>query len=391
MVKYPNASYAEEFMDLLTWKEKLENNAIGRGVLLAASKVYGAVGALHRASYQNGWRTSQSVNSRVVCIGNISAGGTGKTTAVLLAATTLAEAGIRVAIVSRGYKRQQKTDGPVILFDNPDVDWRSAGDEPFMMSRILSSYKVPVVICANRAQGATEALRRFKSQLILLDDGFQHHRLQRDANIVLIDAQNPFGNKALLPYGILREPLSALSRANLVILTHCDQTSERALANIKDEIHLYNEHVEILESEHKPEYYIDICMSKKVELSALKGPVACFSALGNPESFENTLTNLGLELKQKWRFPDHQHYTVEHLKTFEETRANMPLVTTFKDFVKFPDNWREILTKNVYVLSVNLKIRGGEKDFSKFTEVLYPQFSKIKEQEGFFTAPRERY
>lgn len=378
-------------MDFVTLKEKMGTNAVGRGALLVASKAYGAVGSLHRAAYQNGWKTSQSVNSRVVCIGNITAGGTGKTTAVLLAATTLAEVGIRVAIVSRGYKRQQKTAGPIILFDNPDVDWRAAGDEPFMMSRILSSYKVPVVICANRAQGATEALRRFKSQLILLDDGFQHHRLQRDANIVLVDAQNPFGNKELLPYGILREPLCALSRANLVLLTHCDQVSSRVIENIKDEIHLYNEKVEILESEHKPEYYIDICTNKKVELNALQGPAACFCALGNPTSFENTLTGLGLELKQKWRFPDHQHYTQEHLKTFEETRGNMPLVTTFKDFVKFPDNWRDILTKNVYVLSVNLKIRGGEKAFSKFTEVLYPQFSKIKEQEGFFTAPRETY
>ena len=378
-------------MDLVTLKEKLEKNCIGRGALWTASKAYGAIGALHRASYQNGWRTSQSVNSRVVCIGNISAGGTGKTTAVLLAATTLAQAGIRVAIVSRGYKRQQKADGPIILFDNPDVDWRAAGDEPFMMSRILSSYKVPVVICANRAQGATEALRHFKSQLILLDDGFQHHRLQRDANIVLIDAQNPFGNKELLPYGILREPLTALKRANLVLLTHCDQTSAREIENIKDEIRLYNDNVEILESEHKPEYYINISTSKKVELSALKGPAACFCALGNPESFENTLTGLGLDLKQKWRFPDHQHYTVEHLKTFEETRGGMPLVTTFKDFVKFPDNWRDILTQDVYVLSVNLKIRGGEQAFSKFTEVLYPQFSKIKEQEGFYTRPREQY
>lgn len=378
-------------MDLLALREKLQNYSVGRAGLFVASKLYGAAGALHRTAYANGWKTSQSVNSRVVCIGNLTAGGTGKTTAVLLAATTLASAGIRVAIVSRGYKRQQKTQGPIILFDNPDVDWRAAGDEPFMMSRILSNYKVPVVICPNRALGATEALRRFKSQLILLDDGFQHHRLQRDANIVLIDAQNPFGNKQLLPYGILREPLEALKRANLVLLTHCDQVPSRTLETIKDEIHLYNEKVTILESEHKPEYYMNICTNQRVELSALKGPAACFCALGNPESFENTLTGLGVDLKQKWRFPDHQHYTQENLQTFEATRNGMPLITTFKDFVKFPDNWRDILTNNVYVLSVNLSIRGGEAALNKFADTLYPQFSKIKEQEGFFTAPRETY
>lgn len=365
-------------MDLLELKENLQQNALGRGVLLVASKLYGVGAWLDRASYENGWKTAQSVNSRVVCIGNITAGGTGKTTAVLLAATTLAQEGIRVAIVSRGYKRQQKTNEPVVLFDNPDADWRLAGDEPFMMSRVLSQYKVPIVICPNRAEAAKEALRRFKSQIILLDDGLQHHRLRRDANIILIDAKNPFGNYHLLPYGILREPLSALKRASLIVLTHCDQVSDRQLEDIRDQVRLQNDTVEILESVHEPEYFFDICKTQKVGLKDIQGPAACFCALGHPETFEKTLEKLGLELKQKWRFPDHQFYTEENLRTFEETRGDLPLITTFKDFVKFPDNWRDILTKNVYVLSVNLKIRGGEKEFDKFTDVLYPKFSKIK-------------
>ena len=285
-------------MDLLKLKEDLEENALGRGVLMAASKIYGAGAWLDRAAYENGWKTSKSVNSRVVCIGNITAGGTGKTTAVLLAATTLAKEGIRVAIVSRGYKRQRKTEGPVVLFDNPDADWRLAGDEPFMMSRVLSQYKVPIVISPDRAAAATEALKRFKSQIILLDDGLQHHRLRRDANVILIDAKNPFGNKHLLPYGVLREPMTALKRASLVVMTHCDQVSARRLEDIKDQIRLYNDAVEILESVHEPEYYFDICNTKKVDLKAIQGPAACFCALGHPETFEKTLQNLGLTLKQ---------------------------------------------------------------------------------------------
>lgn len=365
-------------MDLKQLKEDWEQNIFGRGALWGASQLYKLGVHLNKAAYDKNWKKIERVNSRVVCIGNITAGGTGKTTAVLLAATTLAKEGIRVAIVSRGYKRQKKVDGPVVLFDNPDADWRSAGDEPFMMSRVLSQYKVPIVISANRAEAATEALRRFKSQIILLDDGFQHHRLHRDANIVLVDAKNPFGNHHLLPYGILREPLEALERASLVILTHCDQVSPRELAAIRAEISDYNPDVDILESMHQPEYYVDVTNMKKVGLGDIKGPAACFCALGHPETFENTLTGLGLELKQKWRFPDHQYYTEEHLHTFEDTRAGLPLITTFKDFVKFPDNWRDILTKDVYVLSVNLKIDGGEKAFNSFTDTLYPNFSKIK-------------
>ncbi len=365
-------------MDLANVKETLEHNCLGRAALWTASKFYGLGVALHQGLYKKGWKAVQSVNSRVVCIGNITAGGTGKTTAVLLAATTLAKAGVRVAIVSRGYKRRQKTDKPVILFDNPETDWRSAGDEPFMMSRILSQYKVPIVISPNRTEAATEALRRFRSQIILLDDGLQHLRLHRDANIILVDAKNPFGNNHLLPYGILREPLSAFNRASLVVLTHCNQVSERALEDIKDKIREQNDEVVILESVHEPEYYMDICSAKQVALKDIKGPVACFSALGSPETFENTLEGLGLELKQKWRFADHQFYTEEHLRTFEQTRGDLPLITTFKDFVKFPDNWRDILKKDVYILSINLKIRGGESEMDKFMDALYPGFAKIK-------------
>lgn len=367
-------------MDLLTLKENLSQSAIGRGALLVASKLYGLGVATHKGIYDRGFKSTHSVNSRVVCIGNITAGGTGKTTAVLLAATLLAEEGIRVAIISRGYKRQQKSEGPVILFDNPDVDWRLAGDEPFMMSRVLSEYKVPIVIANDRAVAAKEALKKFKSQILLLDDGFQHHRLHRDANVVLIDAKNPFGNKQLLPYGILREPITGLSRASLVVLTHCDQVSTRQLEEIKDTIREFNDCVEIIESVHKPEFYMDICNSKKVSLDTLKGPAACFSALGHPETFEKTLENLGVELQQKWRFEDHHYYTEEDLQTFEDTRQGRPIITTFKDFVKLPDNWREILKKDVYVLSVNLQILGGEAELNKFTDTLYPNFSKIKNE-----------
>ncbi len=365
-------------MDLIRVKERMAQNIVGRGILWPASKLYGLGVWLNRQAYISGWKKVKSVNTRVVCIGNITAGGTGKTTAVLLAATLLAKAGVRVAIVSRGYKRRQKTDNPVVLFDNPDADWRSAGDEPFMMSRVLSQYKVPIVISPNRHAAATEALGRFKSQLILLDDGMQHHALYRDANIVLVDAQNPFGNQRLLPYGVLREPMYALKRAALIVLTHCEQVSKQALDEIKKLIRTQNPDVDILESIHQPEYYMDVCTARQVPLTEVKGPVACFSALGNPETFENTLKGLGLTLQQKWRFPDHQYYTEENLRTFEQTRGNLPLITTFKDFVKFPDNWREILKKEVYVLSVSLSLRGGEKSTERFLQVLYPNLPKSK-------------
>ena len=371
-------------MNLKTQITEIHYNKDADGMLFSilkfASVFYGIGSGLKNFLYDKHILTPKKVGAFVLSVGNLTTGGVGKTPVVAEIAKYFIKKGETVAIISRGYGGELSNKNVNVISDGKKIyaNARLAGDEPFMMSRVLSQYKVPIVICPDRAEAANEALRRFKSQIILLDDGLQHHRLRRDANIILVDAKNPFGNKELLPYGILREPMSALKRASLVVLTHCDQVSERQLEDIRDEVRLHNDSVEILESVHEPEYFFDICHTQKVDLGAIKGPAACFCALGHPETFEKTLENLGLELKQKWRFPDHQFYTEQNLRTFEETRGNLPLITTFKDFVKFPDNWREILTKDVYVLSVNLKIRGGEKEFYKFTDVLYPKFSKIR-------------
>ena len=241
-----------------------------------------------------------------------------------------------------------------------------------MMSKLLKNYKVPIVIFPNRVRACYKAMTSFNCQVILLDDGLQHYKLHRDANIILIDAKNPFGNRHLLPYGILREPMGALKRAALVILTHCEQVDAPELKKIKDEIRAYNENVSILESVHAPQYYMDVFTGKTLPLDAVKGEVSCFSALGHPETFENTLSGLGLTLKQKWRFADHHHYTENNLRTLQDTRGNLPLITTFKDLVKFPENWRDILGKNVYVLAVNLRICGNNTQQEKFEQVLWP-------------------
>jgi tetraacyldisaccharide 4'-kinase len=364
-------------MDLEKTRDTFKSNFLGRSFLWLLSKIYGLATAINKFLYDNGWRKSYSVNTRVVCIGNITAGGTGKTTAVLLAARTLAEAGIRTAIVSRGYKRAIKDKNPVVLFDDElENNWTTAGDEPFMMSRSLADVKVPIVIHKDRYLAATEALRRFKSQIILLDDGFQHFRLKRDVDILLIDARNPFGGKKLLPYGELRESLKGLSRANLILITHSDHVDGRRLEDIRDQIRLINEDVQILSAVHKPDHYFDICNSAKVPLNSLKGEAGVFSAIGEPGGFEDTLRKLGMSLTKVWRYPDHRRYTEFDLKNFVELSGGAPLITTFKDFVKFPDNWRDILKKNVYVLSINMEIKG-KKEFEVFTEALYPNFTKL--------------
>lgn len=349
-------------MDYAKLREKMLKYKISRYFLAFCAFVYGLGIKLNLLAYKKNFFKAKKVKARVVCIGNITAGGTGKTTAVLLAAKLLSKEGIKTAIISRGYRRNKK-EKVKVLFDNDLLNWQETGDEPYMMSQLLAEYKVPVAVSSSRYEAAQEVLKEFKSKILLLDDGFQHHKLKRDANIVLVNARDPFGNGKLLPYGILREPMSALKRASLVILTHSDFATEEEKENIKKEIKTYNKKLEVLQAIHKPAYYYDVVNRTKMALDDIKGEVVSFCGLGDPISFEKTLTKLGLKIKQTWRFKDHNAYTLQEIKSLASFRNNLPLITTFKDYVKMPKGWQEILKDKIYILAINLEIKEGNETF----------------------------
>ena len=351
-------------MDFVKLREKMLKSKIGCAFLAFCSFFYGLGARLHFLLYKNNILKSNKAEARVVCIGNITSGGTGKTTAVLLAAKLLSKAGVKTAIISRGYKREGK-EKVTILYDNDLLNWQEAGDEPYMMSQMLAEYKVPVAVSSNRYAAAREAIKEFKSEVLLLDDGLQHHKLKRDANIILINARDPFGNGHMLPYGILREPISALKRADLVILTHSGLATSEEKAKIKQKIKSYNEDLNILEATHKPDYFYDIVNRQKMALDDIKGEVVSFCGLGDPASFEQTLKNLGLKINQTYRYKDHNAYTLEEIKSLSSFRQGLPLITTFKDYVKFPQGWQEILKNKVYILAINLEIKEGNELFLK--------------------------
>ena len=351
-------------MDFVKLREKMLKNTFGRLFLALCAFVYGLAVRLILVCYKRNIFKSKKPNARVVCIGNITAGGTGKTTAVLLAAQLLSKAGVKTAILSRGYKRDKK-EKVKVLYDTDLLNWQETGDEPYMMSQMLAEYKVPVAVSSNRYEAAQEVIKEFKSEILLLDDGLQHHKLKRDANIILVNARDPFGNGHMLPYGILREPISALERADLVILTHSNLATPQEKEKIKQKIRTYNEDAEILQAIHKPDYFYDVVNRTKMKLEDIKGEVVSFCGLGDPASFEETLKNLGLKIKQTWRFKDHNAYTLDEIKSLMTFRNNLPLITTFKDYVKFPKGWQEILKNKVYILAINLEIKEGNDLFLK--------------------------
>lgn len=193
----------------------------------------------------------------VISIGNITVGGTGKTPTAQKVALMIRDMGYRVVILNRGYRSHwQEKIGVVSDGKKIYMTAYEAGDEAFLMAKQLPG--IPVVIGKERAITGQYAVDKFKAEVIILDDGYQHWQLHRDLDVVLVDTLNMFGNGSILPRGTLREPLKNLSRADLFLLTKCDQSSPISRATLCDQLHRYKPNAPIVESIHNPCAFIEI-------------------------------------------------------------------------------------------------------------------------------------
>ncbi len=245
----------------------------------------------------------ERVPARVISFGNITAGGSGKTPAVIERARIELQAGRRVAILTRGYG-SEPTNAPVIATSamKPEELYAALGDEPAMIARAVPG--IIVVKCPDRVTGARAAIEKHKCDTLLLDDGFQYVRLARDEDIVMLDARNPFGNGRLLPRGILREPLSALRRATSFILTRCDEAREtdsllRTLATLCPG-------VPVRKTRHAPKSLVRVSDGEIVPLEWLRGrSVKAVCGIAQPETFFGSLESLGATISERVPIPDH--------------------------------------------------------------------------------------
>ena len=359
-------------MDAIKIRNELRRKAAGRLLLRSLSFLYISVIALRRALYKSGLIKSYRLPVPVICFGNLSAGGTGKTSTVVMAAIELRNKGYNPAVLIRGYKRKAPGRKLVILSAGGAFSPDEAGDEAQMIFNMLKDYKIPVLVSSDRYQSGLAALERFKSDILLMDDGFQFFRLRRDKDIALINTPMPFHKDELLPLGDLRETPAGLDRADAVILSHCEHACETGIAALREEINKINPSAEIIESMHSPEAFIDALTKKKIPLSEFRGKkVAMLSGIGDPKSFENALVCLKAVPAQIWRYPDHHQFTREELSAVQATRNNMPVITTYKDFARFPADWTQVIKGGVFILSVKIDFpRDGRK---RLMDIISPE------------------
>jgi tetraacyldisaccharide 4'-kinase len=326
--------------------------ALGRPL----SPAYSTLMKIRAWAYRNGYIATKRLSCPVISIGNLSLGGTGKTTHVLAIANWLKSQGIRPAVVSRGYGGRAGR-GPLVVTDGTNVlvSQRDAGDEPVMMAEALSN--IPVVVGSDRYAGGRLAIERFGAQAIVLDDGFQHMALFRDVDLVLLPAINFFGTRWVFPGGDLREPVSALSRATAILLTRAETLSSADQEIGRRELQTMVPGRPVFLSEMRAMRFLS--MEGKVEAAdALAGePLFAVCALAGPEFFFLILEELETDLRGKVAFPDHYSYKRDDLSKLMAQagkRGAKALVTTHKDRVKIEPIWRELAASGEELLPIRV-------------------------------------
>lgn len=320
--------------------------------MFGLDKVYKLITGTRNKLYDKGILKTYSIDQvEVVCIGNITVGGTGKTPCVQYFAKEYLKMGKKVGIVSRGYKGVRDKD-PYIVRDYDKIYGTSkeAGDEAFLHSLEL---QIPIIVGRDRVEACKLMKKKYSVDTIILDDGFQHRRLNRDKNIVLIDATNPFGGGYLLPKGRLREDLSGLERAHEFIITKSDLVDEKEVEEIEKNLKKYGKSIK--RAVHGP---VKLWNKKEsIELSKLEGEkVFLFSALANPKQFEKTVEKFGVKGIKSISFGDHYYYKMEDFERIKRESLEYGakyLLSTDKDMVKYEDRF---FMENLYSLKIEFRI-----------------------------------
>ncbi len=368
-------------------------SCILKGALRVLSWVYSGIVKGMAFCYTRGILRKHQVGARVISIGNITLGGVGKTPLVEYVAEVLQQKKIKPAILIRGYMSKPikgminhaRTRGVWGMINHARtrgvwgmmnhaltggvcrgmIHHAHLSDEAKMLEGSLEG--VPILVGKDRVSNARAFLKNNRADVFLLDDGFQHWRLSRDMDIVAIDSVNPFGNGALIPRGILREPLSALKRAHVFVLTKTDMECVNVEA-LKEKLKSINPHAPVIETIHKPAHFVNIKSNAISELSCVRAKKVCLlSSIGDPKSFRQTVQNLGAAIQKHFVFMDHHVYGAQEaqdMAAYCRKHDLQTIVTTQKDAVKLTEFIKHFTEDTlIAALRIKISITQGKEEF----------------------------
>ena len=337
--------------------------------LSVASKIYGA--GLWVASRLR--KPEKKLACKVVSIGNIAVGGTGKTPMTLYVTEMLKKAGYKAVILSRGYKGSAGKKGAIVS-DGKEVFLTAtqAGDEPYMLARALPD--TPVIVSHDRYRGGQMAMAAFRPDIIVLDDGFQHRALYRDVDIVLLEATDPFGNGALLPKGKLREPVCALQRADIIVYTRAKEFSARKKIGFSTPAFACKQAPSLMTVNA---HGAKTDPPAPISLDQLKGKrCMAFSGIAHNDQFVETVRENGGHIVGTSFYPDHHRYTKSELddivRQAHENNADT-LIATQKDFARL--DYINPFKMPLWVVGISV---GFGPDEDGFKELLFQKLDSKK-------------
>lgn len=385
-VTMPRRNLEQLWREIISGQRQDRLARVARTVLAGAAAVYGVLTRLRASLYKRGLLRRSWPGCLVISVGNITVGGTGKTPIVEVFARALTRGGRKVAIISRGYKARSPSwrwrlrnrrwgRGPKVVHDGKQLllGAREAGDEPYMLARNLDN--VVVITDPDRVRGSRFAIREFGVDTIILDDGMQHLRLQRQLEIVLIDATCPFGYDYLLPRGLLRESLKGLRRATHIFIT---KARDIDVTPIVSRIRTYNPTAEIIACYYEPQMLVNVHSGEIVPLDEIRDRnVFVVTGIAEPSGFVQLVKELGATVQQVMTFPDHHRFRRAEIEEIYQTAAQMSadaILITEKDSVRFPRRaGANLRSCPVYYVKVTIKIKSGEEDFLDcITRICYP-------------------
>ncbi len=323
---------------------------------------------MRNRAYDSGILPIHSIPVPVVSVGNITAGGSGKTPVVEYLASVFTAAGKRVCVVSRGYGRSTTGTYTVSSGNGPEVDSTAGGDEPVQIAEHCPG--TFVVVDEDRVRGCHFAVERFNPDIIVLDDAYQHRRCGRNADILVYDASTPVSRQTMLPHGRLREPIANCKRAHFILLTRCD--SEEAASDAMQALNQYSD-APVSTTRFIPSALRDGSGTEWPINRAQGKNVFAFCGIGSPESFKSTVQSLGCTVAGFRAFGDHHAYTEADIREVAEQFAASnaeALLTTEKDrmrLTKMLSSFRDI---PFYSVKMKMEFLSGENAFLRGIQAL---------------------
>jgi len=338
-----------DFKAVVSGRQKGIGSSVLRGLMWVTSLVYGIGVGIRNRQFDTQIRPGEEVGVPVISVGNLTLGGTGKTPMVAWLARWFRQQNLRVTLISRGYGAEEGAQN----------------DEAKELEQLLPD--VPHLQNPDRIAAAQVATEELAAQVILLDDAFQHRRIARDLDIVLIDATEPFGYDYLFPRGTLREPVQSLGRADVIVLTRGDMVSDEQRAAIWDRIVRLDHDALLVEMRHQPSRLLNFSGAAE-PIEHLKGKqVLAFCGIGNPSGFRHTLTQAGLEVVELREFDDHHDYQREDIHALEHWTTEHDevdaVVCTHKDLVKI--GLDRFMDKPLWAMTIEANILEGQAELEE--------------------------